>query len=773
MSSVLYRRLWRFLWAALIVLLLLLAVLAYWEMRTSRLQSEMFSRIASKLTYVTATGPSNSLRYPLAGPYDQRLGYTELADFVRRLSDAHYGVATQARLSLAHLEWIDSGIFPIYSEKAQAGLHITDKHGYVVFSARYPERVFADFESIPAVIVRSLLFIENRTLLDPRYPNRNPAVEWKRLGKAVLGLTERLIGRENSLAGGSTLATQIEKYRHSPGGQTADVQEKIRQMLTASLRAYRQGPNTLVEQRRIVLDYLNSVPLTALRGYGEISGLGDGLWAWYDADLNTVIPLLADANADVPSAAQALAFKQVLSLMLAERRPSFYLAHPVELNRLADRYLGLLAAANIISPALRDAALGMNTQIRAGTPTRAPVSFLARKAANSVRARLVSLLQVPRLYDLDRLDLSVASTLDSMVQAEITAQLVRLRDKAAVVAAGLKEARLLGKGDPAEVLYSFTLLERTAKGNAVRVQTDNYDQPFNINEGVKLDLGSSAKLRTLVNYLQIIAELHSRLAPLSAQELRVVEVDRRDRLSAWAVDYLRTHSDRNLAAMLQAAMGRRYSASPAESFFTGGGLHHFVNFKRADDYKVADVWEALRESVNLVFIRMMRDIVYYYMFQVPGSTAKLLEDTKDVRRTEYLARFADREGQVFIRQFYAKYAGKTQAAALDLFLDGLRPTPTRLSTVYRYLMPTEDAGALAAFLRARLPGSNLSAAETARLYERYGPGKFTLSDQAYIARAHPLELWLLRYLRQHPQATLAETDAVSANERQEVYPWLF
>ena len=48
--------------------------------------------------------------------------------------------------------------------------------------------------------------------------------------------------------------------------------------------------------------------------------------------------------------------------------------------------------------------------------------------------------------------------------------------------------------------------------NYLRVQTDNLAQPFDINEGAKLDLGSTAKLRTLITYLEIVAELHARLA---------------------------------------------------------------------------------------------------------------------------------------------------------------------------------------------------------------------------------------------------------------------
>ena len=42
-------------------------------------------------------------------------------------------------------------------------------------------------------------------------------------------------------------------------------------------------------------------------------------------------------------------------------------------------------------------------------------------------------------------------------------------------------------------------------------------------------------------------------------------------------------------------------------------------------------------------------------------------------------------------------------------------------------------------------------------------------DRGYIARVHPLELWLLDYLRAHPGASLADTLRASADERQEVY----
>ncbi|MGY2498428.1 hypothetical protein, partial [Klebsiella pneumoniae] len=120
--------------------------------------------------------------------------------------------------------------------------------------------------------------------------------------------------------------------------------------------------------------------------------------------------------------------------------------------------------------------------------------------------------------------------------------------------------RLLSPEKTGDVRYSFTLFEKSPEGFKVRVQTDNTDQPFDINEGSKLELGSTAKLRVLATYLEIIAELHQRHADKSPAELRNVEIAEQDYLSRWAVAYLQTNPGVDLASMLEAALERRYSA---------------------------------------------------------------------------------------------------------------------------------------------------------------------------------------------------------------------
>ena len=314
------------------------------------------------------------------------------------------------------------------------------------------------------------------------------------------------------------------------------------------------------------------------------------------------------------------------------------------------------------------------------------------------------------------------------------------------------------------------LFERTPSGSRVRVQTDSTDQPFDINEGSKLELGSTAKLRVLATYLEIIAELHQRYSDLTPGELR--KIDTKANLSRWAIDYLATHSDRSLERMLDAALDRRYSASPAERFFTGAGMHRFGNFRREDDGRIPTVRESLRESINLPFVRLMRDLVSYSTYETINS-AELLGDDKDPRRQEYLTRFADREGSVFLQRFWKKYRNKSAEQRIETFLQGMRPTPVRLAAVHRYLMPDAERPVFDSFLKQHLLDSDLNDKKLDALYTRYGPGAYSLPDQAYSARTHPLDLWLLGYLIAHPQATLSEVVADSRAQRQEVYGWLF
>ncbi|NWF16904.1 penicillin-binding protein [Pseudomonas reactans] len=773
------RRLWwRLVWLVLVIALAALGWAANKEMRTSRLQAEHLSRFAASLTYQVEPGASDAMVYPGDGPFDQRLGYSALNEFLPRLLKRNYLVQAQARFSPALMDYTRHGLFVPYAEKVQAGLTITDCRAMPLYSFTYPQQLYANFAAIPPLVVQSLLFIEDRDLLDPKQPLANPAVDWPRFAKAAWSQVAKLLHLPGQTAGGSTLATQLEKYRHSPDGLTLSGGEKIRQMMSASVRAYQAGPNTLGSRQNIVRDYLNSVPLSAVPGHGEVHGMAEGLRVWYGADFNQVNQALSGTAQDPASLAKrGLALRQVLSLMIAQRRPSHYLNKGRdELAQLTDSHIRLLAQNNVIAANLSAAALTSKVTYRdwQQQPTIQPVD--TNKAINVARSRLASLLNRP-LYDLDRLDLSATSTLQGELQQQATDYLKRLADPAFAAQMGLLGPRLLTPQSTPQVRYSFTLFELTPDGARVRVQTDNTDQPFDINDGSKLELGSTAKLRVLTTYLQIITELHDRYGAKNPAELKKVEVPDQDPLSRWALDYLAQNPDRDLSKMLDAALNRTYSASPGEAFFTGGGLHRFHNFRNEDNGRNPTLRDALRESINLPFIRLMRDLVRYTTYSGADNSAQLLKDDNDPRRQEYLAKFADHEGTAFLLKFWKKYRNKDTQARLDTFMDSLHPTAIRLAAVHRYLLPQASQESFNTFVRAHLKNvkttDKLTDERLEKLYQSYGPGAYDLPDQGYIAKVHPLDLWLLGYLLNHPEATFSDVVKASEFERQEVYSWLF
>ncbi|XLM21955.1 transglycosylase domain-containing protein, partial [Chromobacterium piscinae] len=93
---------------------------------------------------------------------------------------------------------------------------------------------------------------------------------------------------------------------------------------------------------------LNTVPLAARAGFGEISGIGDGMWAWYGRPFDEVNSTLA-SNTPPTVNEQATVFKEALSLMISQRSPSYYLNGDMRvLEEITDSYLRLMARDKVI-----------------------------------------------------------------------------------------------------------------------------------------------------------------------------------------------------------------------------------------------------------------------------------------------------------------------------------------------------------------------------------------------------------------------------------------
>ena len=714
-------------------------------------------------------GPNNGLIFPEDGPFDKRLGYTRLPDYTASLTKNEFVVEQQARASGALKAFQHLGGFPPYKEKTSAGMTLLAAGGKPYFTFRQPAAFYPSYAAVPDPVVASLLFVENRELLSDKHPRRNPAVEWDRFGLAVFQFGTS--GPDGSSPGGSTVATQMEKLRHSPGGRTASGSEKLRQMLSASIRAYSSGVNTTAFREQVLVDALNMMPLAGFPKHGEVIGIGDGLELWYGADFAEVNRLLnspAKAGADLRD--KGLALKQVLSLVIAQRRPGYYLRKGrQDLENLTESYLRLMSATGHIDAALSGAAVKSRLRFNEVAPVLEPLPPATGKAATAIRNELAQMIGVPSFYDLHRLDLAVETTLNADAQAESTQILRSLSDPKNLSALGLSGFGLQGAKKAARVNYSFTLYERGPKTNYLRVQTDSLDNPLDVNVGTKLELGSTAKARTLITYLNIIATVYELHRKNSVPQLKAMAANG-DRLSAWVASQLLEKGDKGLSAMLDAAMERRYSSGSGERFFTAGGLHHFSNFNRRHGGYMP-VSYALQQSVNLVFIRMMRDIVDYYIAKIPG-TEGIFDDPDHPARKEYLRRFIDMEGRQFLDRFLPDYRKLDSPGILGHIAEKAKFVPSRLAAAYRTVRPKDDFQTFSAFINrysARKIGGD---AAMRKLYETYAPDRLNLADRSYISRIHPLELWLAGYLYEHPKADWNSITAAGANVRQESYQWL-
>lgn len=768
------RRSKRFRIVAYFVVIVLSLIIYEW--RTSFIQSWVYSNYARKLQFTLGNGPSPSIVFPQEGPFDERRGYVNIPEFVINLKNNNYEITRQVRFSPSLAKAVSKGITPPYKEKNVAGLSILDGTGMPLYESIPRERIYAGFDDIPEDVIKILLFIENRELLKPTGGNQNPVFEWDRMAKAGIQYVGSKMGLPIAVEGGSTLATQLEKYQHSQGGRTAGAKDKILQITSASIKAYRSGRDTTVSRREIVTDYINTMPLASVEGYGEVNGLGEGLLAWFGTDIRDASAILrSKEQTDDNLKLRGTAFKEVMALFLAVKAPTDYLVkNRTALLQRIDHYADLMLQEGEISPQFHDVLRSLPLEFRKGKMHVTKAPFFESKAPNAIRYHLLKVLDLPGFYDLDRLDLIVNSTLNADMQKKVTKMLGQLADQEYVTSSGLSQERMLKHGDLKNMIYSFLLYEKTPSGNVLRVQADNLDKPLDINAGVKLDLGSTAKLRTLAHYLQIISESYEEMSGKDPEILRNDLSLARDPISRWIVEELSAKPGLTLSQLLEASMERRYSGNPAEVFFTGGGEHRFENFNKADNSRTMTVSEGLKNSVNLVFVRLMRDIVSYHTARLGIDTSAVMKDRNNEKRKELLVLAADKESRNFLSGFVEKYKNLPLDRAIEKLLGTKNVSPRHLAILFYSMRPSASPDELAVWLRERSPKvQGLTDNIVLKLAGEYGRPALDLSDYGYLLNRHPLELWTIGFLESHPQAKWQELVQASSGAREESSVWLF
>jgi membrane peptidoglycan carboxypeptidase len=141
-------------------------------------------------------------------------------------------------------------------------------------------------------------------------------------------------------------------------------------------------------------------------------------------------------------------------------------------------------------------------------------------------------------------------------------------------------------------------------------------------------------------------------------------------------------------------------------------------------------------------------------------------------RVLYLRRFADEEGTTFLRRFYRKYAGERTENPLALLTKRAVMSDRQLAVIHRSVRPEAGFEQFAAFMTSLRQGIAVRPEALRDLYHAFSRERYNLNDRAYLARVHPLELWLVEYLLQHANSSFEEVIKASAAERQEAYTWL-
>jgi membrane peptidoglycan carboxypeptidase len=765
--------------------------LLHQEHESSAFQSDFFGALADQSHHnITTDITAPDITAPI-GPYDQRLGYTLFPSISKTLEDRGFVLTSKATGQTA--SWHDYyflppvNLFPIYDEKNQAGLSIIDSENISLHKAAYPARIYSSFEDIPELVVKSLLYVENRERLEQTQDSRNYAIEWDRKINAVFQQVNKKMGLPSDGSGGSTLAEQLEKLRHSEGGRTNGMADKATQVFTASARAYAQDRNSTLDSRKTSdLGYINAVPLSGYPGFGEVIGMPDGLAVWFDTNIDDFNKIMHMSEADLSNAQwdlKAQYYRQTLALIMAVQRPTVYLRKDKTiLDGRIDRYLPSFERAGIISPELKERALTMRLDW-AGKINPDLLSVEPEKSINLVRSNLLEELRLQSVHDFDRMDIDAESTIDYRATQRVNTVLHDLADPLTVHGQSVVGTRMVKPESAGDIQYTFTLYENVGDMNYLRVQTDNREDEFNLNEDSMLELGSTAKFRTIITYLENTLEVfrtYKNSLSVDLPQLSARQMDE-DGITTWVLDYLQSDVidvGRDETLMLNAAMDRVYSARNNASFYTGGGRHRFDNFMRRDNWREVSVREALEDSINLPFIRMMEDIVHYTIYnKLEGVDLAVYDEFDHLDREKYLDRFILHDAVGHFTKIYKRYKGLDSEQVRDRIFAQLREDtpPAHLAATHRYIYPESSLEDFSVFLAEHTGESHQSKLDEVAyesLHRRYAKNEYDINDRAYITDIHPIELWMAATLIEKPSATWKELRRGAVDLAPEIYTWL-
>ncbi len=628
-------------------------------------QVEKVAKLESK------PGQSQSWDIPIPdSPRWKREGIAYYSQLFTALNNAGFRVDKDTHLVLTPQakKLMDMGIVPYnhYQGRAFSGIRISDRHKKTVYQYEHPNQ-FKNFAHISPFILKALLVWENdklrHLLFPPEKKNHeeqknndegielNYLIEGPRIVKSLAEYLHYKITGEGAYSGGSTLMTTLEKITNTPGGRTQNINDKIKQMIGAGLHLYADNSNTGV--KKALVDFLNTVPMAGgPKSYtGELYGFGASYYAWFGYTIDELNEQLKSKD----RAIRVQAFKNICAIIVSIRRPSELLLEPERIERQANVLLRRLKQKKLLNSALYIKARALKPAWNSQSNGRVQPDYSVHREAFSVRnqytqmvrqavakksgiekARRVNLQTVdsmPVAIELNtdaRLEQSIHKVLDEMY-SEVAQQspFVQSNQKGLLNDLTLDELE--------QIKYGVMVLEIDKNRQwKILANTDTQSKVvYNPAKQGRFQWGSTAKLRVLVNYLMIIHDearlLQSELGQGNAE--RLLQYKKSSvKIKRLLATYISRHPEADMDKILNLAMSRRISAAPGEKFLTGESWHQFHNYQKSDDRKNPNLWQMTTQSINLAFVRLMRDVVDYYIDQLGYDKVAILKDRHNLVR---------------------------------------------------------------------------------------------------------------------------------------------
>ncbi|TXD37859.1 hypothetical protein FRC98_09280 [Lujinxingia vulgaris] len=702
-------------------LVLLSALAVVWqEVRTSALQSAMgvsLARQAVPVYRVQAGATPPSIEAP-DGPWDRARGYANHREMVAHLQERGFEVvaAAHAPTSAPGGAFSDQ-IYPIFALEPQAGLTLTDRAGRTLERWSYPEVVW---KTPPRLAMDAARLLENRALSERAHPYTNPAVDWTRLGVATVSQVRARLGSDAPAIGGSTLAVQMEKFRHSPDGRTSGTREKARQTLTAWLRTYHQGRAADAWAEQIVVDWLNSVPLGHRPGYGPVQGVFEGMWAWFGRPPEEVAQGLNRQRSD---AQRAQLEREMLALIIAQQRPARYLPGGLDaLERRVDALVNTLVDEGKVTREWGHVIASRSLSVKKA-PSKRPVKG-GGGYLSALAARQWGALSGEERAVMRQRDAQVTTTYDAALQEALRRE----------IEAAQPPART-----------SVAIFARSAGRLEPRAIVDTEPRVVDLSTEGRVDLGSTSKLRVLVSYLSAVETIFEERAAGSPVAS--------DPLSQFVTRELTADPVLPLDELLERALQRPVSADPDEVFYTGGGPHEFQNVNPEHDTRYFNVASAFVASANLPFVRLLREVVAFHAHRIYGAPIEAVVAGEHPRFDELFERHLKMSAERLVRDAYFRHHHSDVSMMARQALAGLEPTDVRCARLRRAI-------GSAATLDASHPCADASLATDA-------PADVEPWDDQ-----DPLELAAIAALVENPEASLTEVMLATANIRSDARDWV-